>query len=73
MASAIDADTALIYIANPNNPTGTHLRLQRSIEVFWRVFHRHVVVVIDEAYNEYLPPEQRFDSVRMGAQVSESC
>jgi histidinol-phosphate aminotransferase len=62
MASAIAADTALIYIANPNNPTGTHLRAE-AIEAFLASVPTRVIVVIDEAYNEYLPPERRFDSV----------
>jgi histidinol-phosphate aminotransferase len=62
MASAIASDTALIYIANPNNPTGTHLRAE-AIEAFLASVPARVIVVIDEAYNEYLPPERRFDSV----------
>ena len=63
MASAIVADTSLVYIANPNNPTGTHLPAE-SIARFLARVPAHVVVVIDEAYNEYLPPDRRFDSVQ---------
>ena len=63
MAAAIVADTALVYIANPNNPTGTHLPAE-SIAHFLARVPAHVVVVIDEAYNEYLPPDRRFDSVQ---------
>ena len=63
MASAIVADTSLVYIANPNNPTGTHLPAE-SIARFLARVPTHVVVVIDEAYNEYLPPDRRFDSVQ---------
>lgn len=63
MSSAIVADTALVYIANPNNPTGTHLPAE-SIARFLARVPAHVVVVIDEAYNEYLPPDRRFDSVQ---------
>jgi histidinol-phosphate aminotransferase len=63
MASAIAADTALVYIANPNNPTGTHLPAETLAGFLARVAPQ-VVVVIDEAYNEYLPPERRFDSVQ---------
>jgi len=59
--AAINDDTALIYIANPNNPTGTHLPAA-EIERFLARVPSSVVVVIDEAYNEYLPPEHRFDS-----------
>ncbi len=63
MASAIAADTSLVYIANPNNPTGTHLPAE-SIAHFLARVPPQVVVVIDEAYNEYLPPDRRFDSVQ---------
>ena len=61
MVSAITADTALVYIANPNNPTGTHVTAD-TIATFLSRVPPHVVVVIDEAYNEYLPPDRRFDS-----------
>ena len=63
ISSAIASDTSLIYIANPNNPTGTHLPA-REIEEFLAGVPARVVVVIDEAYNEYLPPELRFDSTQ---------
>jgi len=63
MLSAIAYDTTLLYIANPNNPTGTHLRAE-ELEDFLARTPPRVVVVIDEAYNEYLPPERRFDSVQ---------
>jgi len=61
MLAAIVPDTALIYIANPNNPTGTHLPAP-AIDAFLARVPRRVVVVLDEAYNEYLPPELRVDS-----------
>lgn len=63
MLAAIEPDTRLVFIANPNNPTGTFLpaaELQRFIE---RV-PAGVAVVIDEAYNEYLDPALRFDSAK---------
>jgi len=61
MAAAIAPDTALVYVANPNNPTGTHLAAA-SVEQFLGVVPSRVVVVVDEAYNEYLPPALRVDS-----------
>jgi histidinol-phosphate aminotransferase len=61
MRAAIAPDTRLIYIANPNNPTGTFLPADR-IEAFLGGVPREVTVVLDEAYNEYLAPELRFDS-----------
>lgn len=62
MAAAVRPDTALMYLANPNNPTGTYLGAA-AIERFLERVPGHVVVVLDEAYNEYLPPELRIDTV----------
>ncbi|OWW18725.1 histidinol-phosphate transaminase [Noviherbaspirillum denitrificans] len=62
MAKAIDKDTKLVFIANPNNPTGTFLPAA-DIEAFLKKVPQDVVVVLDEAYNEYLAPEQQYDSV----------
>ena len=61
MASAITDKTRLIFIANPNNPTGTYLTAQ-AIESFLTKVPSRVAVVLDEAYNEYLAPEFQFDS-----------
>ncbi|MGH8680537.1 MAG: histidinol-phosphate transaminase [Burkholderiales bacterium] len=64
MRKAIDADTRVLFIANPNNPTGTLLS-GAEIEAFLREVPPHVVVVLDEAYNEYLPAAVRYDSRRL--------
>ena len=58
MAAAITPKTRLIFIANPNNPTGT-LAGQGEIDEFVERVPENVVVVFDEAYYEYLddPPE----------------
>lgn len=53
IADAVDADTRLLYLANPNNPTGTWY----DGEAFARLLARlpaHVIVVVDEAYREYV-------------------
>jgi histidinol-phosphate aminotransferase len=63
MLAAIAPDTALVYVANPNNPTGTHLAAD-AISAFLERVPAGVTVVLDEAYNEYLPPELRFDSTQ---------
>ncbi|MBC7795015.1 MAG: histidinol-phosphate transaminase [Clostridia bacterium] len=52
MARAIDAGTKLIFIANPNNPTGTYVTAS-ELETFLALVPRDVVVVLDEAYIEY--------------------
>jgi histidinol-phosphate aminotransferase len=61
MAAAIEADTKLVFIANPNNPTGTFIAAE-EIEAFLRLVPKHVVVVLDEAYNEFLAPELQYES-----------
>jgi histidinol-phosphate aminotransferase len=63
MAAAIDADTRLVFIANPNNPTGTFIGAAQ-IEEFLGKVPSDVIVVLDEAYNEFLSPEQQFESVQ---------
>ncbi len=63
MSAAIDETTHIVFIANPNNPTGTFLPAA-EVQAFLERVPSRVVVVLDEAYNEYLPPEQRFDSVQ---------
>ena len=62
MLTAITPDTHLIYLANPNNPTGTYLS-GAELEAFLAAVPSRVVVVLDEAYNEYLAPELKTDSV----------
>jgi len=52
MASAIDVDTRLVYIANPNNPTGTWNRAA-ELQDFLRRVPATTIVVLDEAYHEY--------------------
>jgi len=62
MRRAIAPDTRLVFIANPNNPTGTFVRAA-ELESFIATVPAHVMVVLDEAYTEYLAPEFRADSV----------
>ncbi|HMA12551.1 MAG TPA: histidinol-phosphate transaminase, partial [Steroidobacteraceae bacterium] len=52
MAAAIDGDTRLIYIANPNNPTGTW-NTAEQLQAFLRKVPDTVIVALDEAYHEY--------------------
>ena len=61
MLAAIELDTRLLFIANPNNPTGTFIPAAQ-IEAFLQKVPAHVIVVLDEAYNEYLAPEHGFES-----------
>lgn len=61
---ALDASVRMVFIANPNNPTGTWLAADH-IEAFLRVVPEDVVVVLDEAYREYMDPALRPDSRRL--------
>jgi histidinol-phosphate aminotransferase len=61
MLQAITSDTRLVYIANPNNPTGTFIP-PAEIEAFLIAVPKSVVIVIDEAYNEYLDPRLQYES-----------
>ncbi len=66
MLEAIDDTTRVVFIANPNNPTGTYLPNAQLEAFLAAVAQRHgtrVTVVLDEAYNEFLEPELRVDSV----------
>ncbi len=53
MRALVDADTRVIFIANPNNPTGTWLDAD-SLESFIRDVPVNVIIVLDEAYVEYV-------------------
>lgn len=53
MASAVRQDTTVVYLCNPNNPTGTHLPADDIARFVDRV-PDDVLVVIDEAYHEFV-------------------
>jgi histidinol-phosphate aminotransferase len=52
IARAVKPETTLVFIANPNNPTGTHVG-RAALEKFLAAIPPHVVVALDEAYAEY--------------------
>ena len=53
MARAIRANTRVVYLANPNNPTGTWFD-DAALAAFLKKVPRNVLVVVDEAYHEYV-------------------
>ena len=69
MLAALQPNTRLIWIANPNNPTGTFLPYPQ-LKTFLHAVPPEVVVVLDEAYNEYLPPAERIDTTTWLAEFS---
>lgn len=62
MGAAITDKTGVVFIANPNNPTGTFLP-GAQIEAFLQTVPERVLVVLDEAYTEYLPETDRYDAI----------
>lgn len=69
--SAVTGSTRLIFLANPNNPTGTLLR-KDQFESLLSKLPGNVVVVLDEAYHEYVDRPEYPDSlsyIRAGAPV----
>jgi histidinol-phosphate aminotransferase len=69
MADAITERTRLVFIANPNNPTGTMVG-QEEIDRFMARVPEHVVVVFDEAYYEFVKnPPDTLKYVREGRNV----
>ena len=57
MLAAITPKTKLVFVANPNNPTGTRVT-NAELDEFVRALPSHVIAVLDEAYIEFLddPP-----------------
>lgn len=52
MQAAIDSNTRVVFIANPNNPTGTWFGTE-ALERFLAAVPEQVLVILDEAYIEY--------------------
>ncbi len=64
IADAITEETRVVYLANPNNPTGTYFTKQ-EFEWFMTQVPEHVLVIMDEAYFEYAQHEPDYaDSMR---------
>ena len=60
---AITPKTRLIFIANPNNPTGT-LIAKNTLKAFLQKVPKNVLVVLDEAYDEFLSVEHKSEAIR---------
>ncbi|NOX08031.1 MAG: histidinol-phosphate transaminase [Gammaproteobacteria bacterium] len=61
--AAITDKTAVIFIANPNNPTGTWLN-ESSLKAFMDKVPERIMVVVDEAYFEYVQKEDYPDTTQ---------
>ena len=71
MADAVTERTRLLFLCNPNNPTGTMVSADEVAKLLARI-PEHVIVVFDEAYFEYVRSSEFPDSmayVRQGRNV----
>ncbi len=59
LAGAINSRTKIIYLANPNNPTGT-IFTKLQFDEFYRHVPERVLIILDEAYFEYAKDDPRY-------------
>lgn len=64
IAEAVDDETALVWICNPNNPTGTYHNAA-AIEAFIQKIPSHVTILFDEAYAEYVTVDDYPDTIAL--------
>ena len=64
MVRAVGARTRVVFLGNPNNPTGTIFR-RPAWEAFLAAMPDHVVVVADDAYAEYVADDDYPDTIRV--------
>ncbi len=69
MLAAITDKTRLLFMANPNNPTGTYLT-EQALSDFLADVPEHVICVLDEAYFEYVDQDNYPDSIAWLADYS---
>ncbi len=61
MLARADSTTGMVYVCNPNNPTG-NLTLRQDLDDFLRKLPSGIPVVIDEAYHHYVAPTPSYAS-----------
>jgi histidinol-phosphate aminotransferase len=64
MATAVKPDTNIIFVVNPNNPTGTVVEASR-LKTFCEEMSRKAIVYADEAYLEFMEPNQQYSMVEL--------
>lgn len=62
MVSRVSDKTKMIFIANPNNPTGT-MNTKAEFDLFMRNIPERILVLVDEAYHEYVTSEDYPDTM----------
>ena len=64
MLAAIDDQTNVIWLCSPNNPTGTYIP-ESKLNAFLEKVPADILVVLDEAYYEYVVAEDYYDSIKL--------
>lgn len=64
MAEAVDENTSVVWLCSPNNPTGTYINSEGLTE-FLKKIPENVLVVLDEAYYEYVDAEDYYDALSL--------
>ena len=64
MAAAVDDSTRVVFVCNPNNPTGTAVR-RRELERFLDAVPADTLVVLDEAYREFVTDPEVPDGLEL--------
>lgn len=62
--AAVNDKTKLIFIANPNNPTGTYISKQ-EIERLWSNIPDHILLVLDAAYAEFMDQDDYSSGIEL--------
>ncbi|MDQ0213690.1 histidinol-phosphate aminotransferase [Oikeobacillus pervagus] len=61
MGEAIDENTAIVWLCSPNNPSGIYIN-ERELTGFLNSVPKDVLIVLDEAYHEYVTAEDYYDA-----------
>lgn len=64
MRESIDNNTKIVFICNPNNPTGTFIPIE-EIEAFVKNISKDIIVVVDEAYFDFAYPKTIQSSITL--------
>jgi len=72
IADLVSPKTKLIFIDNPNNPTGTLLEQDR-LEGFLSILPDHVLVVLDEAYIDFVDEDRYYDTLPLVGDALDRC
>jgi histidinol-phosphate aminotransferase len=63
-SKSLTTKTRMVFICNPNNPTGTFVPLL-ALQAFLKLCPKETLVVVDEAYYEYVEAKNYFESLRL--------